>query len=206
MEKLVSRIPPAPRLPKVDGVSLIAPGVEALPEPEAPHVATASEAPRWRQRELQRSESILQASGAVIAAVLVVAGGAYTVDAVSASRLEAEISARIAPGAPGTAPPSVMTGGPFSRWSDSDTLSSVSIRAEDVERPGLGPVAVEAEATIVREPFRRRETPRSSAKRRAREARSNPGDTPARRAISPGCGVRSRFGGNAESRSEFLAR
>lgn len=89
---------------------------------------------------------------AVIAAVLVVAGGAYTVDAVSASRLEAEISARIAPGAPGTAPPSVMTGGPFSRWSDSDTLSSVSIRAEDVERPGLGPVAVEAEATDVRVP------------------------------------------------------
>ena len=89
---------------------------------------------------------------AVIAAVLVVAGGAYTVDAVSASRLEAEISARIAPRAPGAGPPSVMTGGPFSRWSDSDTLSSVSIRAEGVERPGLGPVDVEAEAVDVRVP------------------------------------------------------
>ena len=86
---------------------------------------------------------------AAVTTVVVLAGGAYTVDAVSASRLEAEISARIAPGIPGSGPPSVMTGGPFSRWSAPDTLSSVSIRAEGVERPGLGPVAVEAEATDV---------------------------------------------------------
>lgn len=96
--------------------------------------------------------SVPRVALAAIATVLVVAGGAYTVDAVSASRLEAEISAHVAPGTPGAGPPSVMTGGPFSRWSDSDTLSSVSIRAEGVERPGLGPVAVEAEATDVRVP------------------------------------------------------
>lgn len=86
---------------------------------------------------------------AALAAVVVLAGGAYTVDAVSASQLEAEISARIASEMPGAGPPSVMTGGPFSRWSGPDTLSSVSIRAEGVERPGLGPVAVEAVATEV---------------------------------------------------------
>ncbi|MFB9260264.1 DUF2993 domain-containing protein [Dietzia aerolata] len=81
------------------------------------------------------------------AVVAVLAGGAYTVDAVSASRVEAEISARIAPEMPGAAPPSVMTGGPFTRWSEPGTLSSVSIRAERVARPGVAPVAVEAEAT-----------------------------------------------------------
>lgn len=85
-------------------------------------------------------------------AVVVVAGGAYTVDAVSASQLEAEISARIAPEIPGVGTPSVMIGGPLSRWSGDDILSSVSIRAEGVERPGLGPVAVEAVATDVHVP------------------------------------------------------
>lgn len=84
---------------------------------------------------------------AALAVVAVLAGGAYTVDAVSASRVEAEISARIAPEMPGAAPPSVMTGGPFTRWSEPGTLSSVSIRAEQVARPGVAPVAVEAEAT-----------------------------------------------------------
>ena len=92
---------------------------------------------------------IPRAAVAALAAVVVLAGGAYTVDAVSASQLEAEISARIASEMPGAGPPSVMTGGPFSRWSGPDTLSSVSIRAEGVERPGLGPVAVEAVATEV---------------------------------------------------------
>ena len=92
---------------------------------------------------------IPRAAVATLAAVVVLAGGAYTVDAVSASQLEAEISARIASEMPGAGPPSVMTGGPFSRWSGPDTLSSVSIRAEGVERPGLGPVAVEAVATEV---------------------------------------------------------
>lgn len=90
-----------------------------------------------------------RAAVAAIAVVVVLAGGAFTVDAVSASRLEAEISARVAPdpatGGP-AAPPSVTTGGPLSRWSGTDTLSTVTIRAEGVERPGLGPVAVEAVA------------------------------------------------------------
>ncbi len=94
----------------------------------------------------------VRATVAVVAAAVVLAGGAYTVDAVSASRLEAEISARIAPDTPGARPPSVMTGGPWSRWSDTDVLSTVSIRVEGVERPGLGPVAVEAVAGDVRVP------------------------------------------------------
>ncbi|GLB65313.1 hypothetical protein NCCP2495_31930 [Dietzia sp. NCCP-2495] len=111
---------------------------------------------------------------AAITLVLVAGGGAFTVDAVSASRVEAEISARVdsargdssqadparddsapvdsagsAP-APGNAGPSrapaVSIGGPTSRWTDPDTLTTVSIRAEDVLRPGLGPVTVEAHA------------------------------------------------------------
>lgn len=93
-----------------------------------------------------------RAAVAALAAVVVLAGGAYTVDAVSASRLESQISARIAPEMPGGSVPSVMTGGPFSRWSGPGTLSSVSIRAEGVERPGLGPVAVEAVASEVNVP------------------------------------------------------
>lgn len=96
---------------------------------------------------------------AAIAVVLVAGGGAFTVDAVSASRVEAEISARVdsarvdsagsdpAPGDPGPArAPAVSIGGPTSRWTDPDTLTTVTIRAEDVLRPGLGPVAVEAHA------------------------------------------------------------
>ncbi|MGN0111384.1 MAG: LmeA family phospholipid-binding protein [Cellulosimicrobium funkei] len=89
---------------------------------------------------------------AAVAAVAVLAGGAYAVDAVSASRLEADISARIASDAAVAGPPSVMIGGPLNRWSEPDVLSSVAIRAEGVERPGLGPVAVEAQATDVRIP------------------------------------------------------
>ena len=96
--------------------------------------------------------SIPRMAVAALAVMAVLAGGAFTVDSISASRLEAEISARIAPDLPGAGPPSVMTGGPFSRWSGPDTLSSVSIRAEGVERPGLGPVAVEAVATDVHVP------------------------------------------------------
>lgn len=89
---------------------------------------------------------------AVVAAVAVLAGGAYAVDAVSASRLEADISARIASGTTVVGPPSVMIGGPLNRWSEPEVLSSVAIRTEGVERPGLGPVAVEAQATGVRVP------------------------------------------------------
>lgn len=81
---------------------------------------------------------------ASIAAVVALAGGAFAVDAVSASRIEAEISTRVVPGP--ARPPAVVIGGPLSRWSDPDTLSTLSIRAEGVERPGLGPVAVEANA------------------------------------------------------------
>lgn len=96
--------------------------------------------------------SIPRVAVAALAVMAVLAGGAFTVDSISASRLEAEISARIAPDLPGAGPPSVMTGGPFSRWSGPDTLSTVAIRAEGVERPGLGPVAVEAVATDVHVP------------------------------------------------------
>ncbi len=80
-----------------------------------------------------------------IAAVAVAAGGAVAVDSISASRVEADLSTRIRPATPGVGAPSVMIGrGPTGRWSGPDTLSSVSIRAEGVDRPGLGPVTVEA--------------------------------------------------------------
>ncbi len=71
MEKLISRIPPPPRLPRVDGVNPIAPGVELVGGDE-PRVTTTDRAsvPRWRVRKLARAQSILQASGAVIAALL----------------------------------------------------------------------------------------------------------------------------------------
>lgn len=83
------------------------------------------------------------------AALAVVAGGAFTVEAVSASRIEADLSGRIAP-TPGAGPPSVKIGGtPGARWSGPDTLTSVEIRVEGVDRPGLGPAAVEAVATDV---------------------------------------------------------
>lgn len=88
-------------------------------------------------------------SAVVVAATAAVAAGvAFTVDTVSASRTEAEISTRIAANAEGSRTPAVtIGGGPTSRWSGPDTLGSVSIRVEGVERPGLGPVAVEADAT-----------------------------------------------------------
>lgn len=85
-----------------------------------------------------------------IAAVAVVVGGAFTVDSVSASRSEADLSSRIRPSTDGVGPVSVrIGGGPTARWSGPDTLAGVTMRAEGVERPGLGPVAVEAEATDV---------------------------------------------------------
>ena len=95
---------------------------------------------------------------AAIAAVVVLTGGAFTFDAVSASRVEAEISERIDSARVDSAPadaapaslPAVTIGGPLSRWSAPDTLSTVSVRVEGVERPGLGPVAVEANAHDVR--------------------------------------------------------
>lgn len=89
---------------------------------------------------------------AVVVAVAVVAGGAFAVDAISASRIESDLSARLTSGTPGVGPASVQIGGPTSRWSDSGTLSSVAVRVERVERPGLGPVAAEAVATDVRIP------------------------------------------------------
>ncbi|MBB0994398.1 DUF2993 domain-containing protein, partial [Dietzia sp. SLG510A3-40A3] len=80
-------------------------------------------------------------------AVAVVAGSAFTVETVSASRIEADLSGRIDPGNTGAGPPSVTIGGaPGSRWSGPDTLVSATIRVEGVDRPGLGPVAVEAVA------------------------------------------------------------
>ena len=87
-----------------------------------------------------------------VAAVPVVACGAFAAEAVYASRIEADLSTRIAaPGEVGV--PSVKIGGaPGSRWVAPDTLASAAIRIEGVERPGLGPVAVEAAAPDVRVP------------------------------------------------------
>ena len=97
--------------------------------------------------------SLSRGASVTIAAVAVVAAGAFTVDAVSASRTEAEISSRLLPLTSGSRPVSVMIGGgPTARWSGPDTLASAAIRAEQVERPGLGPVAVEAVATDVHLP------------------------------------------------------
>lgn len=85
--------------------------------------------------------------------VAVVAGGAFTVETVNASRIEADLSGRVAPDTAGAGPPSVtIGGGPGSRWSGPDTLASVTIRIEGVERPGLGPAAVEAVASDVSVP------------------------------------------------------
>lgn len=82
--------------------------------------------------------------------VAVAAGGAFIGDTVSASRVEAELSTRIRPASPGIPAPSVMIGGgPTSRWSGPDRLSSVTVRAEGVERPLFGPLTVEAESTDV---------------------------------------------------------
>lgn len=95
---------------------------------------------------------------AVAATAAVAAGVAFTVDAVAASRTEAEISTRIASDAEGARTPAVTIGGsPTSRWSGPDTLGSVSVRVEGIERPGLGPVAVEADATDLRLPEDRSE-------------------------------------------------
>jgi hypothetical protein len=71
MEKLISRIPPPPRVPRVDGTSPLAPGVELL-DSDPPNAASADRlsAPRWRSRELARRRLMLQAGGAVLAALL----------------------------------------------------------------------------------------------------------------------------------------
>jgi hypothetical protein len=85
---------------------------------------------------------------ALILAPVVVAAGAFTVDSISTSRIESDISTRIRPATEDSRAPSVLVGGGrTSRWSGPDTLSAVSIRVEGVERPGLGPVAVEAEVS-----------------------------------------------------------
>ena len=96
---------------------------------------------------------ILRTVALTAAAVAVVSGSAFTVESVSASRIEADLSGRIAPADPRTGPPSVKIGGaPGSRWSGPGTLDSVAIRVEGVDRPGLGPAAVEAVATDVAVP------------------------------------------------------
>jgi len=92
---------------------------------------------------------------AALAALAAVAGGVLTVDAVSASRVEAELSAVLTPDVTGVGPASVRIGGPTARWSDPETLTSVVVRVEGVDRPGLGPVAVEAVAGGVRLPSAR---------------------------------------------------
>lgn len=88
-----------------------------------------------------------------VAAVLTVAGGAVVADSVAASRIEADLSTRIRPATPGLSAPAVtIGGGPAGRWSAPDRLASVSIRAEGVERPAVGPVSVTADATDVHVP------------------------------------------------------
>lgn len=72
LSKLVSRIPPAPRVPRVEGVSLLAPTVsERPPTPDEPEVVQlAPSMPRWRKQQLARSREILRAASAVLAALL----------------------------------------------------------------------------------------------------------------------------------------
>ena len=87
---------------------------------------------------------------AALAVVGAVAAGAFTVDAVATSRVEADLSTRIRTATPGVPSPAVLVGGgPTTRWTDAGRLASVSVRAEGVDRPGLGPVTVEATATDV---------------------------------------------------------
>ena len=94
---------------------------------------------------------IVPALSATALAVVVLAGGAaFAADSIAASRVEADLSLRIRPATPGVAAPAVVVGGgPTGRWSGDDRLTSVSVRADGVERPGLGPVTVEATATDV---------------------------------------------------------
>lgn len=97
-----------------------------------------------------RASRIAAAALAVVAAV---AGGAFVVDAVAASRVEADLSAVIRPPTPGVPDPAVTVGGgPTGRWNDDDRLASVSVRVDGVPRPGLGPVTVEARAVDVSVP------------------------------------------------------
>lgn len=96
---------------------------------------------------------VRRGTAVAVAALAVVAGGAFTVDAISASRVETDLSTRIRSATPGVTAPSVTIGGnPTSRWSGPGTLSSVTVRAEGVDRPGLDPVAVEVTATDVHVP------------------------------------------------------
>lgn len=90
----------------------------------------------------------------VIATVLIAgAGGVAVTDTVSASRVEADLSTRIRPATPGVSAPAVtIGGGPTDRWSAPDRLTSVSVRAEGIERPAFGTVTVTADATDVHVP------------------------------------------------------
>lgn len=88
---------------------------------------------------------IRRTAAVALAAVAVVGAGALVADTVSASRVEADLSAAIRPATPGLPAPQVTVGGgPTGRWSGEDRLASVSVRVEGVDRPGLGPVTVEA--------------------------------------------------------------
>lgn len=90
---------------------------------------------------------------ATVVVLAVLGGCVVAAEAVSTSRIEADLSRRIAADKPVGGPPSVTIGGaPGSRWSGPGTLRSVAVRVEGVERPGLAPVAVEADATDVRVP------------------------------------------------------
>lgn len=89
-------------------------------------------------------------SATVLAVVVLAGGAAFAADSITASRVEADLSLRIRPATPGVAAPAVVVGGgPTGRWSGDDRLISVAVRADGVERPGLGPVTVEADATDV---------------------------------------------------------
>lgn len=102
---------------------------------------------------LSRTAAVSLAAVGTIAAVAVVA---VVADSVAASRVEADLSAVIRPETPGVRAPAVTVGGgPFGRWSGDDRLASVSVRVEGVDRPGLGPVTVEAAAADVDVPGRR---------------------------------------------------
>jgi hypothetical protein len=71
LTKLVSHIPPAPRVPKVDGVSLIASTVNDREHASAAGGPdTSASAPRFLLRRQAREVDAAQAWGAVIAAVL----------------------------------------------------------------------------------------------------------------------------------------
>ncbi|HEX2675262.1 MAG TPA: hypothetical protein VHM19_01445 [Polyangiales bacterium] len=71
MDKLVSRIPPPPRVPRVDGVNPIAPTVPM--GTAQPHPDDHPPLPSWREKQIARGREIGQTYGALIAAILLCA-------------------------------------------------------------------------------------------------------------------------------------